>query len=71
MGFWNKKRGIVHLDIVGSGLLNQGEQISRWYDVTIVDETEDMYKVKFHDYAPQISEGINKWYPKERIKLTN
>jgi hypothetical protein len=63
--FKPKKRGFVYTKAVGVGLINKGEEIEGYFEVEILDEANDMYKIKFVDlpiYEKQ-------WVKKNLVKI--
>jgi hypothetical protein len=62
-----KQRGLVSIEGVGGGLLNKGEIIDGEFECEILEETEDMYHVKFKDYMIE-RDAPSHWLKKELVK---
>ncbi len=53
MGFFDflkpPKRGYMYIEAVGGGLLNKGKKYKGNYEVEILEETKEMFKIEFID----------------------
>ncbi len=66
--FTKKRRGLIYVEAVGGGLLNKGEEYKGYYEVKILEETKDKYKIRFLDEMFQRS-SLPKWVSKNLVEV--
>lgn len=68
------ERGLVRGSAVGGGLLNRGEEIEFVLEIEVIEQTENMSKIKINEITgvrkslhKQIREGFPVWIPTSEI----
>jgi hypothetical protein len=64
-----QKRGIVYLEATVGRLFFSDIELKGHYEVTILEEANDLYRVEFKDSLLRVTAGVPEWIRKSACQL--
>ena len=64
-----KKRGIVYLEATIGQLFRGDLELKGHYEVTILEEADDLYRIEFKDSLLRRAPGMPEWIRKSQCRI--